>query len=800
MLNFRKISAIGVSALMFGLTAGTAAAANYPSPFVVGGNADVAIVYGTGTGVSVLDAVEAGNIQSNLQSFTTGTGSGGTSSIEGDGIQLQRSTDKFNLGDNMSAFYSTLDSEELTVVLKDGVYYNDANEDFEYEQELTLPTTTQMTHFRHRDYNDYEPTIGFQFARGDAILNYTLEFTPNDAEGSADLSDFSSTFVEILGKEYFISTVTASGDEWTMTLLDSASKTTLNQGESTTVTVDGTAYTISIQAISSTGAILVVNGETTNRLNSGDTQKLSGGTGHIGVTDFQAAAFQGDTAFVEFSLGTGEIVLEDGTEVEINGDAVSQIDRFDDFKLNSYIVNATTNIESITLEWLADDDVFLTSGNDLVMPGFGGVKLSMNDFVVNTRETVTFNAGDPFSLTTNVKNGPVTLDLFYLNSTENGFGSNLGTSATQHLITNETGGPNSVVALSLVNETYFVASWISGRDSETYVYELTNLKNNNGKNETTLTSLSGGSNIVFSEVTDNKDVGRLRLTLDAANVIDETATVRVTPVSGGDVYTDRVFTAEGLQFKLPVSVTNSSSLENGVWLGNSSSPTAANTTFSFNFTEEDRDGNVASGSSFQIGVSIDSDDGIEGDVEPVEVTMLQIGRTGDAYVGYVQSDLASMVEWTKDSSGLDAMRVTYHGSEASAAVFVGELDATLSGGSSGGSASLGEVLVKDTEVSSVSSKNLIVVGGSCINSVAARVLGSGCGASFTQTTGVGSGQFLIQSVGDVYSTGKVALVVAGYEVADTANAAKYLRTQSIDTAAGKKYIGTTSTSAELQVA
>ena len=74
-----------------------------------------------------------------------------------------------------------------------------------------------------------------------------------------------------------------------------------------------------------------------------------------------------------------------------------------------------------------------------------------------------------------------------------------------------------------------------------------------------------------------------------------------------------------------------------------------------------------------------------------------------------------------------------------------------------------------------------------------------CGAAFTSTTGVGSGQFLIQSVGDVYTTGKVALVVAGYEAADTVNAAKYLTTQTVDTAAGKKYIGTSATSAEMQV-
>ena len=57
----------------------------------------------------------------------------------------------------------------------------------------------------------------------------------------------------------------------------------------------------------------------------------------------------------------------------------------------------------------------------------------------------------------------------------------------------------------------------------------------------------------------------------------------------------------------------------------------------------------------------------------------------------------------------------------------------------------------------------------------------------------------IKSVGDAYTTGKIALVVAGYDVSDTVNAAKYLRTQKVDTSAGKAYVGTTSTSAELMV-
>ena len=76
--------------------------------------------------------------------------------------------------------------------------------------------------------------------------------------------------------------------------------------------------------------------------------------------------------------------------------------------------------------------------------------------------------------------------------------------------------------------------------------------------------------------------------------------------------------------------------------------------------------------------------------------------------------------------------------------------------------------------------------------------GAKCGSAWTTATSVGSGQFLIQSF--ARDSGRIALLVAGYDAADTVNAATYLRTKTVDTTATKKYIGTSSTSATLQVA
>ncbi len=155
---------------------------------------------------------------------------------------------------------------------------------------------------------------------------------------------------------------------------------------------------------------------------------------------------------------------------------------------------------------------------------------------------------------------------------------------------------------------------------------------------------------------------------------------------------------------------------------------------------------------------------------------------------------------TLDSGDSDQKKATisYPNDQIYAQLFIAAQDASIVAGSStGGSVtSLGDILVTDSEASSVSAKNLVVVGGSCINSVAADLLGGSlCSADFESKTGVGAGSFLIETFSR--TGGKVATLVAGYNAGDTTNAAKFLTTQTVDTTAGKKYKGTSATSAEL---
>jgi len=75
----------------------------------------------------------------------------------------------------------------------------------------------------------------------------------------------------------------------------------------------------------------------------------------------------------------------------------------------------------------------------------------------------------------------------------------------------------------------------------------------------------------------------------------------------------------------------------------------------------------------------------------------------------------------------------------------------------------------DTEVTSITAQNAIIVGGPCVNTAAAAALGlsyPACGVSST----IPENQAIIQLV--THTNGKVALVVAGWTADDTRRASR----------------------------
>lgn len=830
-INFKKIVALGASVLMTVSGIGFAAAANYPAPFVSGGVANVAIVYGTGEGVSALDLVEASNIQSNLQTFMTGTSGGTTSTVSGQGVLIAKASDKLNLGDKMSDLQSQLDYEDLPTLLAKGTYIASDNDEFKYEQKITLGNGV-LTHFQDSDYEDLTgldtktPVVGFKINSSEFILNYTIDFT-TDAESdlvSSDLDDIEGSDIPLFGKTFYVSNLDmasgTSGYLGELTLLDSAEIGEVAEGETTTVS----GKEVSINWMDNDEVIYTVDGVRvpgTGKLTKGSSAKLSDGS-YLGVRDISKLEVSGEVGSTSFSIGTGKLVITSASEVKLNDESVDGV--------RGFVYNATggtsaiQKVDKIVIEWKADDETFLTSERELTVPGFGGVKFTMNKLVRPTEEKITIQKDTDTSIEVRMplKDGDVDFNILYSNATGEFVG--IGKASDERLATSNNNSLTYYEKLSNADyHRYFIASYNTTTQAESYLLKAKiDEDTTNARNETTIEKYSGSTSS-WTTVCEEKvagdecTIGNVVLTI--VKVHDQAAgNESVTFSAGSKVSFHTVFTAGGLMMYLPY-LTNTTGAAfgtgagainvsfkddmldmNAVW--NLSQGGRGYDTYHLTFDAEDKDDTIAAGSEFNVTL----DDTTNSRLEVSQVNGagsggahgLEVGTSSQIYEAYIGADTTPrLLHYTKpDEDYVEA----YYGSgdsETYAEVYVAETSAVItSGTTTGGTTSLGEVLVKDSEVSSVSTKNLIVVGGSCINSAAANLVGGAkCGADFTTATGVGSGQYLIKSYDGKYTTGKIALLVAGYDVADTVNAAKYLRTQIVDTS--KAYKGTTATTAEV---
>ena len=757
-INFRKITALATSALMVGMTAGAAAAADYPSPFVTGSSGNFAVVYGA-TGA---DQAQATSIAEDLQSMV------GSVSLGSDAFKLEKASTKYHLGDSLTDLYSSLDDDELEELLGDGVYVDDDNDEFDFTQKITLGAL-QLTMFEDNDYAEDEPTVGFRVPSGTTVLTYTLDFTDEPL-----IADLVTTDLTIMGKTYYVLSNSTSGD-LVLTLLDSAEEATLMEGASTTVS----GHTVSIDYVSATEVVLIIDGVATNSLGESDTQKLADGS-YVGVKDIRFNSKEGTVSSVEFSIGSGKLKLTSGSDIEVNDDVVSGV---------SATITNTTTISSIAIAWAADDDLFITPTSSITLPSFESVQLSFTGLNYPKEETISAQRGGALYFELSdfpLKETEADIPLLYA-ATAGNF-SGLGKDSDNQLVT-AGGGAN--LTFDGDEDDWFVVTYNTTDEGESHLVRFTNFLLDGTNHEADLQEYKNGawSTIKSGLQNNTDDVGVGQAEIKVYDIDKSAKTVIVG--SGTSTNFNTLYSKEGLKVMLPY-IANSTvegafdDFEDG------GARTGHNgTSFYLVMREEDKNDDLAAGDWINLTVGWDGSSPAEPQVSAVDTsntdaTSIEIGDT-DVFRDFTYSDLATEILFDKPSSGPDSVDLMYHGAEVTVDVYVTSTDA-----SPDGTVDLGGVLVTDAEVSSVSSKNLVVVGGSCINTVAASLVGgSYCGAAWESATGVGTGKFLIQSFASPYSSSKVAVLVAGYEAAETAAGASRLVNLggTIDTSVGNKYVG-----------
>lgn len=882
--SFKKISAIGSSLLLAGMSVALpVAAANYPAPFVVGGSADVAVVYGTGSGVSTLDLIQAGNIQTNLQSSMGASSTGTSASVSGEAYALFTSSNKLYMNSSLNAVKSTLTDTQLPTVLADSDFEGDASRDV--TQKIVLNSNPRIQ-FGNYPTSDTDPSVAISLGTtvGNYIYNATVNF--NGAVNFTHTDSIGET-LDIFGQTY---TVGAGSTSSNLYLYKSSETVSLSIGgtdpSSQTVTVDNATYTVELVSASDTAATIKVIDSSGNaeskEITEDNSKKVQGIDVAVNLADEDTAT---NRLIAEITVGADKLKLTDDSEVRVG----SNEDLIDGTQVNILGTGTDwTNCTGLTIQVFAEDtdlDAIL-EGESFTDPVFGSFKIDFSGMNIGeestARETIEVqNSGDDkatVKFTTHT--GDENLITWYYNSS----------AATTAELGDSTGDDFNVVEMAEVNKSEYV---VVGNEENGYLLEMKSISNSTAtatddyvefkdvmsgktyKSDTASTegtvslSVEGeeytvtyhdvktveGDEYVRIDYPDTNDDGYVVLyptieTSKGANLgFYAPQTINLTDYDGSDTDVSRLYFPDGDGYSYITLTISNGSVGNCNWTIEGTTATVSNTTFNSSSSTDSIDITIgrltynmtANGTDNQTIIYLEDvdenaitlpgivlfeeqDDSSNKHYNALIVKMEGSG-TSAASDGVldVEATWGADAEWdnkqlnsdtdiykdmdyygtivTTDRSESDQYTavISYPDEQVYAQVYVAEEDASITAAGTSGTTSvtqLGDVLVKDSEVSSVNSKNLIIVGGSCINSAAATVLGGAyCGAGFTEATGVGSGEFMIKSVSDAYTSGKIALVVAGYDAADTVNAATYLRTQAVDTS--KEYKGTSSTSATL---
>lgn len=796
-INFKKITSVLTSAVMLGSTVGFAAAANYPAPFITGGNADVAVVVGSAAATSdYWAALDIGtNLQYQLAGQTATPGAASKVYTSGEAYPIDSVSQKLNFGTALTSVKTTkITKDDLPALLAKKTYRSYDGQTYDYEQEISLSGGISYGHFADGDYKNNAPTLGFHVSTSNTpILNYTITFltgAQSDVSATGRLEDLQNTKIWILGKEYNLLNAYNASTSTKLELMAGATVEAINLNEEKSVPMGDKTYVVKVIFVDSTTAKLEVNGEKTGSMTIGATWKLSDGT-QVGIRDISYQNFAGGVMAAEVSIGAEKLTLENGQTVKFN-DKTTGMNGVTSTISRSYSGSRVV-INSITIGWSTDTEIFLTPEKKLSLPGFGSINLLMAAPTMKAAEVskVTNDGSSTVQVKLPLKEGTTSIDILTSNSASVTTFTKLGKQGTgaETLVVSEI----DQIAFDSDTDKYFVATYNTSTQAESYLLKASTSQSDSiNYTEISVITDEGGTVAKCSDkaAASSCQVGNVQLTV---NVIDYSGH-RVNFTGGAGVSFNKVFTKEGLMMWLP---RNGSTGNPTGLLGNNSvgaiNFSASPNYYAIRFFEENKYGTLGAGDAFNVTVGGWTTD------SKVQVSTIQGAFVGDngatagsansyetesgtqKYVAYVQSVLGTKM--THDQSQTqDAAEIEYYGQEVYGNVFVAAEGATATGGgtttSGGGSvANLGSVAVKDSEVNSVNTKNLIVIGGSCVNTVAQTLLGAStplCGADFTAKTGIGADQWLIKVFKSPYMDSKVAMLVAGYEATDTAKAVKTL--------------------------
>ena len=292
---------------------------DYPSPFLDNNKPDFTIIIGSEAAPA--DLLGAVDIASNLQAmaYSEQKLTGLTTYSVSDGVNLDFDTDLSYLNEYISK--SSITNGDFPNMLATLTFRDDNDVEIDYSQSISLGTDTKFTFDQPNDDSEADPELVFNidstvngaFYTSKISFDTAINFTSSAVQGET---------IELFGKEYVISTET---DDTNIVLYSSAVERSLSAGEETSITVADKSYEVKIIGFSKSGSInqvvINVNGDV-DTINEEATKTVGGLK--ILVKSISTWNSEAD-GLVTLILGSEKYTFTNGSKV-VYGDDNSDID------------------------------------------------------------------------------------------------------------------------------------------------------------------------------------------------------------------------------------------------------------------------------------------------------------------------------------------------------------------------------------------------------------------------------------------------------------------------------------------
>ena len=816
--------------MMLGATVSSIAAdlSDYPNMFLSDGVFDGLMVIGENAAAG--DNLAMTDIATSMK-YVGNDSKTAIVAVSGDAWLVKSGTDELEFGETVGpasgGVVDFIDGDDLSA-LADGELTSSKGT-FRYEQFLHFDRATINTSYEEDD--DGVTTDFMKIADGTQFSRYEMNFlsaakSDIDASESFKLDDFEDKTLIFMGKTYNIVKARSAQNgpgKVTLTFMSGSEKDTLLEGENKSYLVKGKEYAVNLLFTDSNDrAKFIINGETTPLMEEGDTETLSDGT-VLGLSEVLYQDYAGGVHQAEFFLGADKLELEDdditktgsSDELKVNDETIDGAEVHIRGAVNDNSTSATDDgeleIDTIFVNMTAQDDYFISAGKTLL----GQAELTEKDLVFTQNWDLQYEGLDPSVETdeisikdkagereywvtfTNVQGQKIEFPLAYV------------TDATSMRL----GAKDDKLFLNksyIQDEGYFILNDAASKNAISHVVQYKGADNiavsdpkmkfkilatgetverpitfGAGEQGATASLDLGGKSYTISNASAGlggnvaNDDWNISVTAGAAATAAVTSNATadilwadyVVTQGGGQIsFTDTAASDEVDQILVNISLIDPDRVDdipNTVALGTpylviGGNLTAASTKFDI-------------GSRVGITLTSPDDDGDNSYAYSTNGAWVQLhspsgGSSADSIIVQWPHELRSPLAYV--TSGAVSSSSTA-GGEMKAVTFV---DATK----------------LDSEVADVKAQNLVVVGGPCVNTAAAELLGnpSDCTEGFIP----GNARVKLFE----HANGNVAMLVAGYSGADTRLAGKVIANRAGELS-GKELVveGTTYADAKL---